>query len=229
VLSILVLILAVSGCIGSGSGKIVKENRSVAGFDQIVLNGNINLNIKQGDSEALVIQAEDNIVPNIVTNVNNKVLTISYRGMATPIPTKPVYAYLTVKNLNSVSTSGSGYVKADNIKTNNINIVISGSGNSNFVNLNSNRLKINISGSGDVKITGKIENQNVKILGSGRYIANDLNSSLADIIIEGSGKATVNVTKKLNIKISGSGEVTFSGNPQVKQTINGSGEVNKVS
>ncbi|MBI4709105.1 MAG: DUF2807 domain-containing protein [Candidatus Portnoybacteria bacterium] len=215
----------------SGSGNVITEEREVADFDKIYLSGLGNLIIEQGDKESLKIEAEDNIIPKISTRVSDKALEIKYERFWPWFfikPQKQVNFYITVKDINKVSISGSGSVSAANLKTNSLEVLITGSGKANL-NVEAENLKSTISGSGDFSLSGKATNQEISISGSGNYEAKNLESKKADIKISGAGKAQIRVQEKLDITISGSGEVSYIGNPQIDQKISGSGKVLKLN
>lgn len=77
---VLVLLLSsfvVAGCAGGqGSGNVTNETRDVSSFSEVALHGTGNLTIKQTGSESLTIEAEDNVLPHIQTDVKNNRLTI---------------------------------------------------------------------------------------------------------------------------------------------------------
>lgn len=226
ILGLIILVVMASGCIGTGSGKVVNQTRDVSGFSQISTNGDINLFVKQGTNESLVIEAENNVIPNIKTTVSNGRLTIDQGlGQTTVMPTKPVNVYVTVKDLSSVDSSGSGSVEADKLNVNSLNVGITGSGKDNLRALTANNLKVVISGSGSVTAAGKVNSQDVTITGSGEYNGSNLTSNTTSVNISGSGKAIVYALQQLSIIISGSGEVNYLGNPKLTQQISGSGKV----
>ena len=229
ILGLIILVVMASGCIGTGSGKVVNQTRDVSGFSQISTNGDINLFVKQGTNESLVIEAENNVIPNIKTTVSNGRLTIDQGlGQTTVMPTKPVNVYVTVKDLSSVDSSGSGYVETDKLNVNSLSLSISGSGNDTINGLTANTLKVVISGSGSVTAAGKANSQDVTISGSGEYNGSNLTSNTASVNINGSGKAIVYALQQLSIIISGSGEVNYLGNPKLTQQISGSGKVTNI-
>ncbi|HEX3014576.1 MAG TPA: DUF2807 domain-containing protein, partial [Methanobacterium sp.] len=89
---VILAVVAASGCIGQnavGSGNVMNQSQNVSGFNQVSVDGSGTLIITQGDKESLTVEAEDNVLPNIKTNVNNNVLTISF-GNHTVVPTKPI-------------------------------------------------------------------------------------------------------------------------------------------
>ena len=228
---ILSVIVAASGCIGqkaTGSGNVINQSRDVSGFNQVSVDGSGTLIITQGNKESLTIEAEDNIVPDIKTTVNNNVLTIN-RGNFTVVPTKPVKYYLTVKDINSITYSGSGKIQSDNLKTNSLTINLNGASEGNLTNLNVNMLKIIISGAGRLGISGTANSQDITMSGAGEYFADNLASKIATITISGAGKGTVRVSDSLNAIINGAGQISYIGNPKLTQQINGAGSIKQIS
>ena len=65
-----------------GSGDVVTETRAVSGFDRVILGGIGELTLIQGEEESLEIEAEDNILPQITTEVRDGTLTISFDDAA---------------------------------------------------------------------------------------------------------------------------------------------------
>ena len=59
-----------------GSGSTVRQERSIQGVDEIKLSGVGKLILKQGESESLVIEADENILPHIVSQVEGDTLSI---------------------------------------------------------------------------------------------------------------------------------------------------------
>lgn len=227
---ILFAIVAASGCTmsGTGSGKVVNQTKATVGVNQVSLDGIGTLIIQQGDNESLTVEAEDNVLPHIQSNINGNKLEIKYDSN-TPAPTKDVKFYLTVKDLNSVSLSGAGKVETRGLKTNSLTLSINGAGNGNMTGLDINKLTVNISGAGKLFMVGKSTDQTVTISGAGEYSARDLQSTTTTLTINGAGKGTINASNILNAIINGSGEINYLGSPQVNQQINGAGSVKQIT
>ena len=62
-----------------GSCDLETEERDVSGFDEIYFSGMGNLVIEQGDEESLIIEADDNIIDLIETEVRGGELHIKFR------------------------------------------------------------------------------------------------------------------------------------------------------
>ncbi len=195
-----------SGTIGE-SDNVTSEPRNVSGFDEVELNGVGNLSIQRTGSESLIVEAEEDVLPKIRTEVENGRLVVGAKPNTSIHTTEPINYNLTVKDLNALEVSGSGDVEAEGIDT--------------------EELAVTISGAGDVEISGKADGQEIDISGSGDYRAEDLESKEAKINVGGSGSATVNVSDELEADVSGSGSVEYIGDPTVDQDVSGAGEVRK--
>lgn len=94
----------------TGSGLVRSESRTVRDFREVALDGTGTLTITQGATEALTIEAEDNILPVLASNVRDGRLTLGERGTIGIRPTKPIRYTLTVQDLGAVRLSGSGTI-----------------------------------------------------------------------------------------------------------------------
>ena len=226
----LALALGVQGCTTvSGSGDVVEEERPVSGFSGVHLAGIGTVTIKLGDQEALVIEAEDNLLEYFETGVRNDTLWIEQQDNTNLRPKEPVNFYVTMKSLDAIAVSGSGEVKAPPVSAERFSLDISGSGDIEIEDLDADSLEVTISGSGTATIAGGgVETQDVKISGSGEYNARDLESVTVDVSVSGSGMATVWARDQLEVNISGSGDVRYAGNPTLNQNVSGSGDVEQI-
>ena len=224
------IVVAASGCIGSGgagSGNVVNETAKVSGFEEVVFDGTGDIIIKQGDTESLIIEAEDNVIPTIKTSVDNKKLTINYDG--TIAPTKTPKFYLTVKNISSIEISGAGELNADKLNVDNLNVIVNGAANGNLNNITLKELTVSITGAGKLSASGSADKQTIVVNGAGDYTAMSLATKNTSITINGAGKGTVRASSVLNAVINGFGEINYFGNPEVTKQINGGGQINQAS
>jgi Putative auto-transporter adhesin, head GIN domain len=206
--SLIAAVAALVACsVTTGSGNVVSESRNVSGFTKIDLTGAGEVTIDQNGTEALTIEADDNLMPKVTSEVVEGTLRLGERSNLISL-TKPVKYRVSVKDLTGLMISGSGTVTAAKIT--------------------SSRLAVDINGSGRVTAGGSVDNQDLMISGSGDYQAKDLQTKITTVKISGSGDAAVSVSDSLDIQMSGSGKLTYYGNPpQVTQQISGSGRVSK--
>ena len=207
-----------------GSGDIESEEREVSGFDEIQFTGVGNLIIEQGDEETLTVEADDNIIGLIETEVKGDELRIGFKRGVNVIPTGKIKFYLTVKDLDRIDLLGLGDVDCDEFETDDIEFNISGSGNIDF-ELIAGTIETSVSGLGDINLSGEVDSHRIKISGSGKYNAEELKSKDCEIEISGLGSATVDVSGDLDIELNGVGNVYYKGDPQISQHISGLGRI----
>ena len=208
-----------------GSGNVISEKRDVRGFKQVELAGSGELTISQGDTESLTVEADDNIMPRIRTEVHGDRLRIGLEQGVSVRPTAPMRYTLVVRDLTGVELSGSGKILAGALRCSDLTLDISGSGSIRFDQLAAGNVRAEIDGSGNMRIAGKANRQDVQISGSGSYQAEDLESRSAKVSIDGSGDSTLWVRDSLSTSISGSGSVHYYGNPSLSKSASGSGHV----
>jgi Putative auto-transporter adhesin, head GIN domain len=197
--------IVVSGTRVQGSSQVVSAARKVSGFTGVELEGIGELRIQQTGTESLTIEAEDNILPLLTSDVSNGTLRLGTKRNVHLVVTEPIIYHLTVKDLSNLSVAGAGDASAPNLETDTLTVAISGSGN--------------------VATGGTADTQNVQISGSGTYTAEDLASRAAIITVSGSGDVVVRVSETLDATITGSGSIAYIGNPTVTQRISGSGTI----
>ena len=251
ILILVPLLSCVAGCdYIQGSGKVVTEERQVSDFDKVLFGCSGVLNIVQGNKESLTIKADDNIMPYIEAEVRGGRLRINIKDQGRFIniqPSRDIEFNLTLKDICELELVGSGSIRSQSLKSQDMELGISGSGSIEIDELKSDELDFELSGSGsfsikDIKaeevsaeitgsgkysLGGKIYQQDIRITGSGNYNAKKLECKEAVVHISGSGDAEISVSDELEVKISGSGDVDYYGSPKTSIRISGSGDVNQ--
>ena len=231
----LVVLLTITACntglrVIQGSGNVITETRQVSNFDMIELSGSGEVILTQGASESLTIETDDNVLEYIEAKVENGTLKL---GLVSGIPngvnvqrfTRLIF-YVGVDDLSSLSTSGSGKIETDKIKTDRFELSVSGSGSIQIAELLASELRADISGSGGINLGGDVLAQDVDVSGSGNYKAGEVCSASIKVSVSGSGNATVCATETLDAFVSGSGNVNYYGSPEINSSDSGSGNIN---
>ena len=213
-----------------GSGDVAQENRTVSGFTVVVLAGEGSLQIEEGAAEELIVTAEDNLLPYILTEVQGGILEIRTQSNVDLRPSLPIEYRLTVVSLDSVRLSCIGAITVSGLVTPQLSLRLSGIGNVEVTNLDADELDVVHSSVGSFDISGTVDVQRVNVTGFGEYDARDLASLDAVISIVGNENqtATVRVSDMLTVTINGNGTVFYIGDPVVDAKITGSGSVEKI-
>lgn len=226
----------------AGSGHVVSQTIDIGQFEGITLEGIGNVQVKQGDSDSLVVTTDDNILPLLDIGVKGDDLVLGIRGRIEIVPSRTVTYDITVKNLSQVTLSGSGSIHAGAFTGSTVKIDLSGSGDIRFDALSADQILPRVTGSGSVKLDniaagdvdaaitgsgqislgGKVQTQELNLDGSGAYNNGDLAADATKVDISGSGSALVQAKNTLDISVNGSGKVEYYGQPAVEQRGHGS-------
>lgn len=218
------------GGLGSvaGSGVSKTETRDLPEFTAIVIDYPADIVIRQGEKQSVTISADDNLLPQLRTNVSGSVLTLvsgepSYRRRVNP--TMPVRIDITVRDLRSVDYPTAGRVRIENFQTDSLKVIVDGAGELSLDDVTIGRLAVDLNGAGSVSAHGTGDSLVLGVDGVGSFRGADLSVGTAQVTINGAGSAIVWVGDQLTVSINGIGSVSYYGSPQVHQSVGGLGSV----
>lgn len=212
-----------------GSGNVITQTRDVSDFHAIEVDYPAKVFIEQGNTESVVIKAEDNLLPDLKTEVKNGTLKIFYKKTDDKHvnPTESVIITITAKDLDDITYSSAGELTVEGLKTDNLDVSLSGAGNVELKDIETKNLSISLSGAGGMTASGTTDNLSLNISGFGGFDGEDLQTQTADINLSGAGSATVWVEDQLDAQISGAGSIHYYGSPEVTKQINGIGAISR--
>ena len=210
----------------AGNGNIRAEKRNVGNFHGVKSGGSIDIEIKNGDTYSVSVEDDDNLLPYIITEVNDGVLDVYYKSN-TSINENHAKVYVTAPSLDKIVAAGSADITASDLlkNTKNIDMNVSGSGSIKG-KVDAPSINISVIGSGNIDLSGRTKDFNGKVSGSGDLNCGKLQSENATVIVSGSGNAHVFSSVHLSATVSGSGDVFYGGNPSSPEIhTSGSGTV----
>ena len=211
-----------------GSEEMKTESREVSGFTRLALGSIGELTLVQGEEESLVIEAEDNILPLITSDVRDDTLFIGLdeTGLNRVIPTKDIKYRLTMNKITGLEVSGAADIDAQTVNAGELEIESSGAGTMKIGNLTANKLKVEVSGAGNVEIeSGVVPVQEIHLSGAGSYDSSGIESREAKVDISGAGNATMWVKEKMEVEMSGAGNLEYYGTPEMVANVSGAGKM----
>ncbi|MBN2545540.1 MAG: DUF2807 domain-containing protein [Spirochaetes bacterium] len=195
-----------------GSGNVITEERTVPLFHSITFGSIGHLIIKEGTAGKIVINADDNIMPSIKTDVQKSVLIITINKIVTEAAKIEIIA--TIDNINELNVNGSGKIDVQKkIVQDSIKMKVTGSGNI-LSDVDTKFVNASILGSGSIDISGKTTKLEVDLGGSGLLNTLTLSADEANISIGGTAVCKVLVNSKMNINLTG-GTVQYKGTPKI--------------
>jgi len=188
-----------------GSGEIVTQTRTVNECSGLSIKSFGDVYLTQDDNQSIRIEADDNIIDQVITREENGVLVVGLENGSYSNVTLRVYASL--KTIESLAINGAGSITAQN-------------------SINSDNLYLTINGAGNIYIQGEGNYLNCLINGAGNISAKEFTTAACKAYVNGAGNCTVYVTDELDATVNGAGNIFYYGNPPVvKISITGIGQI----
>jgi len=199
-------LLMLAGCTGvRGSGVRKTEKRELPVFTAIEASGAFEVEVTCQKPASFEIEADDNLLPLIQTEVRSGVLHItSTKGYSSR---GGIVLRIAAPNLDSVKSTGAGKFRVSDIK------------NETF--------EIHSTGAAQMSASGQSKSVSISSTGAGKIDAHNLRANNAEVRVTGAATVEVNASDQLDVTVSGAGRVTYRGNPKVNKNINGAGQVTK--
>ncbi len=215
-----------------GNGSLKKETRSASGYTGIELQGSMDVKIDYGSSNSIIVEADENLLPYIETEVENGNLKIRQKKGFNLKSKNKLIVHASLTKLTNIGLSGSGNIlgTGDFLNNGKTSIKLSGSGNIGLGVADISELDVAISGSGNINIKGGQSNIiSVAISGSGNLNCSNFATNNVLARVSGSGNIRVNAAKSIDARVSGSGNIYYKGAvTNLSMKASGSGKIIKV-
>lgn len=196
--------------------------RTIGPVHSIVSNGSININVTEGSSNTLRIDADQDVLDKIEVEYSEGRLVVGLKqGVKMNWKGKSPVVSFQVKELRNLMLNGSGnFTATGNFSApKEFNIAGNGSGNCSIGSITTNEANVALQGSGNFTIQGgKVAECNISMSGSGNVNTGAMQAGEVNVMIQGSGNATVQASDELNAVVRGSGKVRYSGTAKVTTT-----------
>lgn len=227
--SILLLSIAVAmltSCISIQevrSNKPIKsEKRPTAPFERVRLIGSPTVFYAQADTVSIRVEAPEDILEYVMTEIKDSCLTIRIDDQAKNIIKNlsfiqgdDVNIYVTSPDLVEVFLAGSGDIKSEkHVDTDNLRVELKGSGDIHFADIICDHITTLLVGSGDINIDKVVAvTSSLELIGSGDLRITHEGVARTDILLKGSGdiKSIMRRCGDVVSDLRGSGAITLSG------------------
>jgi Putative auto-transporter adhesin, head GIN domain len=199
--------LAVAGCSVGDDGPRTTQKRDVAGFTRIENRDSVDIRVRVGERQRIVVRAGENVIDDVGTEVRDGTLhlTFDHDGFG---PSE-VVVEASVPRIECIDASGSGDIDADGI--------------------DADALEVRSEGSSDIALAGTAGRLALDLTGSGNADLAELAAREARVTVRGSGDADVRADDRLEVDVDGSGDVRYHGDPAVTPHVDGSGDLSRAS
>ena len=207
----------------AGEGKVYAPGP----FDSVVVDGAGQVRIIQGDRDEVFVPGDPNMQEGVDVQLSGGRMRIDLPGgWKFWKGGNGALVEVRVRHLSKLTLSGANDVIAPGpISGDQLTVSMSGSGLARFDQLQVGRLNFDISGAGEGQLAGKVDQLRLSVSGKGKIGAQQLRANAADVSISGVANATLWAVGDLRVQISGAGHVDYWGQPKVSKSISGFGSV----
>ncbi len=210
-----------------GSGNIITETRQVDHFNAVSVGSTFDVEIQQGASTSVQVEADDNLMKYIETTVSGDKLRIGFKKSFSIINAH-LKVFITAPAIDRINSSGAAEVKVLGVLKSDHKISLETSGASSIVaEVDAPEVDTDVSGAGNIDVKGRTRTHTARASGSGDIKGRQLLSENVEATCSGAGSIHVYASVHLHAKASGAGNVKYSGDAVVQSQTSGAGEVKK--
>jgi hypothetical protein len=216
--AILLLFLTTTSCFVDGltgikgNGEVVSEDRTInSNFNEIKVQQGIQVFLTQGNSTELKVEADENIIDLLITEVKDNELKIYFEKNVNKAKSRNVY--LTANEISKIRTSSGAMIKTENTLETNTLELDSSSGSSIKVTVNANEISSSSSSGANINVYGKAKLFSASASSGSSIDADKLETINTTAKVSSGANIDVNVSGKLVAKASSGGSIDYEGNP----------------
>ncbi|MGB4843373.1 MAG: head GIN domain-containing protein [Ferruginibacter sp.] len=228
VLAVLTAIIVLNSCqYTSGSGNIKSETRSISNFTEISVGSSFDVEVKIGPVTEVRVEADDNIIKYIETEVSGNTLKIRLEDNHA-ISNAHLNVYITMPALTAVRTSGSASVIVEDVITSKEKLSFKASSSSDIkAEVDAPEVEAETSSSATINLSGKTRTYHASASSSSDIKSWDLLSENATAKASSSATIKLHASVSLDARASSSADVVYHGAASVSKSVSSSGSVEK--
>lgn len=225
ILGIAVIVFTLMSCSFSGvvgSKNVIKQNRKITeNFKSIAVSTGIDLILSQGEKRDIIVEADDNIIDLLKTEVKDGVLRVYFDKSIVKAKAKKVY--ITIPTIISiVATSGAEVENKSEISGEEISLSASSGAEIDLV-LKYNKIICSASSGAEVEIKGGCNNLTLDASSGSNIEAKELLSKNVTVNASSGANIKTLVSENISADASSGGNINYYGEPKVKNISKSSG------
>ncbi len=186
-----------------GSGNISTERRNVSEFKGIDVSGIFEVEVTAQKDLAVEVEADDNLIPLIKTEVRGGVLYIKAERRISS--EHGVKVRVSAPDISDIDASGASKVTA--------------------AGLNNEQIQVHSSGASKINLSGSTASVNIDVSGASSIDAEGLKAETADVEASGASCVSVFASGELRSHASGASKILYSGSPRVEKSVSGASSI----
>jgi Putative auto-transporter adhesin, head GIN domain len=189
-----------------GSGVIKTQLRNVVDFNEVKASGAMNVEILAGETFLVEVEADDNLIEHIITELDGETLKIYTENR------------LSAKSKIVVRVSMPSLKEAE----------VSGASKMNISGVLNEDLSLQASGASKINIKGETKSLDIDISGASKVDAEALIAESVKAEASGASSAVINATQQLEADASGASKISYIGDlKDIREHTSGASSVKK--
>lgn len=199
----------------SGSGNIVTEERKVANaFTKIEASNAIKVEIRKGKSTALSVEADDNLIQYVQTEVSGNTLSVRIKSNTNMRQTTKMIVYVTMPEIKSIDVSGAATVSMmSEFSGDHLDVEAGGAGQVK-VDFVGRKVRVDVGGAGRVELRGSADEADYDASSAGLIDAKALSAKVVVARANSAGNIKLTATESLDAKANSAASIRYEGNPK---------------
>ncbi len=193
------------------------EDREVPAFTAVSVSAGIHATVEIGRRKALHIEADDAVLPLIVTEVEDGELKIHYKPNTSMRGDHRVQVSVQTPQLHAVGASGGSIVRASFTRTDRSDVEASGGSEIS--------VRLQASGGSIVRVSGSADALHLQLSGGSQMHGRDFSARDADVQGSGGSQAELKATGTIRGALSGGSQLHVTGGASTKVATSGGSEV----
>ncbi len=222
--SILLLAMVLVLQAQAANERVGKQTRQTSNFHGISVGSGIDLYLTQGNSEKVVIEADPDIIDDIITEVKDGVLHIYMKKKLNWSWNENRTAHVTFDNLTRLDVSSGADVESENsFKLDELKISVRSGADLEIEDITAETIWLDTSSGSDAEITGRVINFEASSSSGSDLSCGDLVAEHCQVKTSSGADAVVHATKSIKANASSGGDIRYKGNPTHKEINESSG------
>lgn len=225
---LLLAVAAFSSCHRiKGSGHVVKETRSAAGFKNIEASTGIRVELRKGDF-SVVSETDDNLQRYLRTRVDGNTLKIYLESNNLSISGSGFVVYVSAPMLNKIKCSSAASIEALDVLENPEKIILDASSAASITaEVDAPSVTVETSSAATANIKGRTKDLKLDASSGASLNAEQLLSENANASSSSGATVHVQASVQLDASASSGGNISYKGDPALKSHSSSGGSISR--
>ena len=211
-----------------GNGRITTETRTASSFTDIDVGTSIRVEITQSKSHTIEVEAEENLLPYVVTEISGKELHIHFKKGVSIKANEPIIVHVNMADLREIDAGSASSVTTTSLFKGTDLAVECGSSAQVEVEFEGNSVRADVGSAGRVELRGAVNSVDLEVSSAGVINAGELKAKNAKVEANSAGSMSVYASERLDADASSAASIRYKGNPREVFTDSSSaGRVNR--